>query len=255
MTLGSRQGLADAVAADRSLPPDDHAVPADIAQWLQALAVLTSVPVEHLVPDPEMLPPESIRFFHVDPDWVAALVAGACSVGRSSSADLKLDAALAARLLPAARRPGPVTGFLLRSAVVDGWPGLEVAAQDAHGGALGTPAPLRMERLAPGLLLYLVDGVLATVEIHEPPEGLHFGVDLRVATKQLRALAGTAPGTQLDVTAPVRFRDEERRVLDVAGTATAIATILEAADDFGAAEFALEMVEGVQSVRFRVDLP
>jgi hypothetical protein len=269
MTAVPRRTHADAVAAALTDPgtltraQSDVPIPPELSGWLHALALLTTVPLHHLVPDPEAVPPESIRFFSVDPNWVTALLDGACSVGRSSSSDLRLDAALAGPLRTAAGVTGPLTGFLLRSAVVDGWPGLEVAAQDGDGAVLDRV--LRQERLAPGLLIYLVEGVLATVDIHEPTEGLHFGLDPGLDLKELRHLrasAGAVPGTPIPgAAAPVRFRDRGLRVLDVGATAASIGKALPAEElpgttpSLNAAEFALQMVEGAQSVRFTVDAP
>ena len=38
-----------------------------------------------------MLPPESIRFFYLDPGWMKCLLEGACSVGRTSTVDDLVD--------------------------------------------------------------------------------------------------------------------------------------------------------------------
>ena len=64
--------------AQQALP-----VPGDVAAWLHDLAVLKGVPFGYLVPDNAMLPPESIRFFVLDPNWINALLEGAASIGRS----------------------------------------------------------------------------------------------------------------------------------------------------------------------------
>ena len=126
--------LADptAVAALHS----DVAVPPEIASWLGLLVSLKTVPLSYLVPDPGMLPPESIRFFRVDPNWITALLEGACSVGRASSAELTHDEALTDAVHAALAVEPMMTGFLLRSAVVEGWPGLEVVGYDVVGNPL-----------------------------------------------------------------------------------------------------------------------
>jgi hypothetical protein len=80
-----------------------------------------------------------------------------------------------------------LAGFLLRSSVVSGWPGLEVRVYSDSAGT----APLqlaRMDRLAPDLLLCLFPQTTARIEISEPKEGLAFGheddfdVDMRWVT-------------------------------------------------------------------------
>ena len=57
----------------------DITVPADIAAWLGRLLTLAGVPFGYLVPDEGMLPPESIRFFRLDEQWMRR-----CSTGRSA---------------------------------------------------------------------------------------------------------------------------------------------------------------------------
>jgi hypothetical protein len=128
------------------------------------------VPFNYLVPEADLLPPESICIFTLDPAWIAALFDGAFSIGRTSArqraADLKLRAAL-----PPIR---PRSGILLRSAAVAGWPDLVVDGLGAGGKAL---APLRFERLALDTLLVLFEGPLVTVEVSPHPQALHFGFD------------------------------------------------------------------------------
>ena len=167
-----------ALVADRATLAQvqaDTPVPPEVTAWLSELVKLKGVPFGYLVPDDAMLPMESMRMFRLDGNWINALLEGACSIGRSSSADLSHDAALVGKVYQAVNAPKLITGFLLRSAVVDGWPGLEVEAHDSAGGTLTV---VRMERLAPNLLLFMAAGEIDHMEIHEPAEGLHFGIDL-----------------------------------------------------------------------------
>jgi hypothetical protein len=257
----------------------DTTAPGEITSWLGRLKLLHGVPFQYLVADGQMLPPESMRFFQLDFNWIDSLVEGAYSIGQASSADLAHDALLAPRVKRAAWQqaravrtaapassepPDQATGFLLRSGVVSGWPGLEVTAYNAAG--IELPNVLRMERLAPTVLLFLVEGVIDHVDLQEPAEGLHFGVDLsgakapRYVTVPGIAPAGTKPGDVISgVSVPVNYRGN--RVLKVDALATAIKGALVSAKanldpntgeerSFTAAEFALELVEGVQAVRF-----
>src|SRR5262249_47202406 len=183
----TRYAEIGAVLAQRTTLREVHAdtpVPPAVAAWLKNLAKLIGLPFGYLVPDEAMLPPESMRLFHVDPNWVNGLIEGACSIGRASSAELHFDSVLVEKLYAAANPPAVMTGFLLRSAVVDGWPGLEVTAYEKDNKQ--PTSVVRMEQLAPSLLLYMVEGVIATIDIHEPAEGLHFGVDLNAGEKKLR---------------------------------------------------------------------
>jgi hypothetical protein len=105
---------------------------------------------------------------------------------------------------------GQITGFLLRSRLVSGWPGLHVRAYatDTHPDDQTVPemdtSPdrvrlLRMERLSPAVLLVLFDGVPAVVHIEEPRSGIQFGVLL---DKGADPTQQTAVVTVRDVTAP-----------------------------------------------------
>jgi hypothetical protein len=67
--------------------PGPRSVPRDLRLWLARLRLLEGVPFGYLVADASLLPPESIRFFHVDRGWTDALVEGALSVGTVTTAD------------------------------------------------------------------------------------------------------------------------------------------------------------------------
>jgi hypothetical protein len=269
-TLSSPQKLADIHA--------DTKVTVAVAGWLARLKILAGVPFAYLVPDEAMLPPESLRFFQVDQNWQHCLIDGAYSVARVTTDDMAHDHAIAphvhaaadhlvarrlARALGPAAKITQVTGFLLRSGVVAGWPGVKVQCQDATGKVLSDP-PLRLECLAPDILLCLVAGVTARVIFQLPPEALHFGIDRDKDTgtlslsKELRATVASSNGPSLqpgallsDHTASLSLRD--RRVLKVNASASAMRNglrPLEAAGKFTPAEFAVEMIEGLQIVTF-----
>ena len=52
-----------------------------VVAWLTRLRLLEGVPFSYIVSSEEMLPNESIRFFHMDRNWLDALVDGALSTG------------------------------------------------------------------------------------------------------------------------------------------------------------------------------
>lgn len=183
--------------------PDDgeHVVPGAIRRALAELRLLHSVPFNYLVADASLLPPESIRFFYLDRNWTDALIQGVLSIGTFTSAErtqlealrevVRAEVDEAERTV---RRPqdedrlsgpgGAVSGFLLRSRLVSGWPGLHVRAYRVDRGTDDEILPesdpdrlkvLRMERLAPAVLLVLFDGVPAVVHVEEPRQGVQFG--------------------------------------------------------------------------------
>ncbi len=181
----------------------DHVVPGELRRFLASLRLLHGVPFSYLVPDADLLPPESIRFFYIDRNWTDAMVQGALSVGTITTTDRaqletvypqlrdEVDETERTIRVPdgEARLGAPggtITGFLLRSRAVSGWPALHVRAYARdllEDDALTTEAEsnpermklLRMERLAPAVLLVLIDGVPAVVHIEEPRQGIQFG--------------------------------------------------------------------------------
>jgi hypothetical protein len=143
-----------------SAPPS---VPEEVTAWLGRLVLLYGVPFHYLIPEEQMLPKESLRFFFLDPIWMQCLVQGACSVGSNGYGDRIIDTAMNEWMQP--NQPDdktqaslankqaasvrdrlreqyegvplpaedtwlhwPLTGFLFRSTVVESWRGLEVMA-------------------------------------------------------------------------------------------------------------------------------
>ncbi|MFC0597620.1 hypothetical protein [Streptomyces palmae] len=144
--------------------------------WLERLRLLGPVPFPYLVPDADMLPPESLRFFHVDQDWIDALESGARSVGAATMTDALADEAA---LDPDDEPVVPQAGLLLRSALVSGWPDLVIEAQSkTKVPNVYKPVPaIRRDQLAEDVLLCLYADVPDKVVLREPPQGLHFGFD------------------------------------------------------------------------------
>lgn len=203
-------------SAPREPSPDAR----EAARWLNRLRTLNGVPFDCLVPDQRMLPPESLRLFHVDRGWLDALLDGARSLDRHRDADAATDAELDGLL--DALGPVPAAGLLLRSALVPGWPALRFEAV-----AGSTPVEvLRSESMGADVLLMLFDRMPDRLTLSEPPQGLHFGVDGRsTATVALRSLAGQT-GTPLagrTVAAPVTTTPAGARVLDAGALATLLA--------------------------------
>ncbi|MGO9223407.1 IPT/TIG domain-containing protein, partial [Mycobacterium sp.] len=192
-----------------------------IAAWLANLSLLRPVPFSHLVPDSRMLPTESIRFFYVDQGWIDAAVAGALSLAVHGSADLALLSAVRPHLdhmvgthrvrlsggavaLSSAGGAG-VTGLLIRSLLVSGWPDLVVTP--TLGGA---PLPvIRDDCPSPAVRLSLFQGVPDTVRLSEPYQSLRFGVeDGRIYPRCVTLPA--AVGAQITNATPVNVAEALR---------------------------------------------
>lgn len=253
------------------------ALPDSVTAWLAELVLLYGVPLEYIVPNAALLPTESLRFFYLDQNWQRRLIDGALSIGLGSSADAAallatyedtlLDTLSATAGVRNQRRgktaqvdagslSGTITGFLLRSSVVSGWPGMEVSAYaDPSSPALPL---LRLERITSDILLGLIDGLPSEVNFLEPPEGLHFGVipSDGNSTVYLRGLGygGYSAGLQIlpSAPAPIALSGRAAGVLDITASVTAIKAGLEAltpaalspTDPFTSAEFAIQMTRG-----------
>jgi len=277
-----------ATASGDAPDPGPRVVPRDLRLWLARLRLLEPVPFGQLVADPQLLPPESIRFFHLDRAWTDALVEGALSVGTVTTADRAALEALygvirdevdeAERLVrlpgwePGAAVPsgpaGPVSGFILRSRLVSGWPALHVRGYATDNLALATPIAddavgeehdvtlgklplLRLERLAPAVLLALFDGVPRVVHLEEPRAGVQFGVDetddAGTVSAEVR-LRDPATGAYVDsgATAQVRFRRDAPGVVHLAGTTREMVAGLfgdASSRELDSAEFAMQMLQ------------
>lgn len=282
-------------ASARAAPVNDagtNDIPEKIIQWLAQLTLLYGVPFEYLVPDAAMLPPESIRFFYIDQNWTNRLVDGAVNIALGSSQDYvhilttfeqlaqqaalqqnNVRAGLRGKPLPeTVQAGGTLTGVLLRSAVVSGWPGMDVSA---FGDAQGKQplSLLRMDRLSDNVLICLFQGVPALVRFSQPPEGLHFGVignplqpGYQVA---LRGVGGRYPaGQQIDndkgeaYTSPITFRDGNRDngVLNIRQIKTDLISNLDALGAlqkngdtplFTSSQFAVQMVKSAGLQEFK----
>ena len=135
-----------------------------VVRRLAKIRLLRGVPFQYLVPTDAALPVESIRFFHIDQNWLDALIDGALSVTMRSNSDIEWlkqsepdsDINRYESMLkntnqftsgsrkfyrnmfrhsrsktgnPATiKSGGSMTGLLLRSTIVRDYPGLEISA-------------------------------------------------------------------------------------------------------------------------------
>lgn len=174
-------------AATGDEPPDSFHAALKMIGWLKGLMLLEGVPFPYLVAGEALLSVSSLRFFHLDANWLLALANGALSLSGSATRAATRAGPPMRRLLsqilercaagPAAALDPkgelldrPRTGFLLRSTLVADWPGLETVVTSAPESA----RPLRLERLAPDVLLGITEGQIVRLTLKEPPEGLAF---------------------------------------------------------------------------------
>jgi hypothetical protein len=239
-----RASLGTAAGFPLAVPLIDDAMPTTVMSWLGDLAFLAGVPPMYLIPDERLLPVETVRFVQIDASWILHLLDGAFSIGRLSAVDAKLDAGY-----PLEKIAVPVTGALIRSDVVSGYPGLVVNGYaDAVG---GDPLQARRLLLAPSVMLCLFGGPLARLEISQQPESLHFAVELQAGTRQftkrLRNADGqpdqTLAGMQVGQQAGAEGRLPITRLAEEIASALRVSAI-------GPGDFARQMIETAESVRF-----
>ncbi|ARZ72434.1 hypothetical protein SMD11_6858 [Streptomyces albireticuli] len=253
----ARQGLRAALSA--------HLAP--LISAVDQVKLLMAAPLSHLVPDARMLPPESLRLFHVDPQWCTALRDGVLSTGIGTS----LDAAVDELAREALDEPRPLTGLLMRSALVRNWP--DVVIEPRVTGGDGEAEPLTAVHrviIGPDLLLCLFEGVPDEVRFREPHEGIHFGVDEgdRVGLRRLTEPVGESleggtfpPEGEEGITRFLRAAaGGGREILDLAAgddpLVPAMAVALRAAGQLGPDDplspgaFAVELVNAPQCITF-----
>jgi hypothetical protein len=277
-----------ATAPEAEMPPY-------LGSFCAHLRVLVGVPIEYLVPDARLLPPESIRFFYLDRSWTDRMVDGVISVGKIGTREQGHHQAhnptITARLdglEPSVRAlqrgvidydtarddatgpAGPVTGFVLRSEAVAGWPAMEVRAFDRVLGAYPDLASqeveaarvplLRLERLTPSIMIALFAGIPALVWCEEPHHGVQFGVDVFAGRAGILRRAATGvpeqtppPGGQSPI--PVPFRGGGQRVLHMAGLRdrlrSAATTDTQMPSQRGSSDFAVEVLDPPWRQRFQ----
>lgn len=265
--VGGFPGELRALVADRKAAAaalSGEPLPSEVLAWLDRLGRLHAIPFRLLVPDTRALPPESIRFAHLDANWIGALVDGALSVAAVDEPDhAVLDLlrptvhqALRSRSSGSSGPSGPsgpsgssgssgstgenasalLSGFLLRSTAVADFPGLRVQGYADRAG-LRPLTPRRLERLSPTTLIALFEGQVGRVDLATPAQGSGCGVLFSAqhptGEVYLRGLGGAFPsGRQIPGPAlPVPFRqnpDPAIRILDAAGLHAAALRTLSA---------------------------
>lgn len=160
---------------------DKITIPARLAEFLTDIRLLRRVPLSYLVPDPDLLPPESIRFFHVNQTWVDRVIDGVISNTTVGTVDfhytLSVLAAVRSSVDPA---PNGMTGMLIRSELVRRWPAMVVQAYsdpNAPIDAESTVQVLRAEPVSRDIFIALFAGQPARVHLREPFDGVRYGVE------------------------------------------------------------------------------
>lgn len=292
--------LRQRLTAKEQVPEDSPVagMPPYMESFLAHLRMLVGVPFEYLIAHPDLLPDESIRFFYLDRSWADRLVDGANAVGQIGSREqahyhahapnVSQELDITERMVRALQRgtdfdtaigqargggpAGVVTGLVLRSAAVSGWPHMDVRAYSvdiqepldtsAPASIAAQLKPLRIERLSPAVLIALFDGVPNLVILDEPYHGIQFGVraDGANLTVPLRDPTGTSlVENHRAVTVPVPTRLNNERVVRIAALRDALqaqkdahpgATPPHAISQTGSASFAISVLDPPWRQRF-----
>ncbi|HKG47205.1 MAG TPA: hypothetical protein VKB02_10785 [Pyrinomonadaceae bacterium] len=243
-----RSSFKDPISGDK--PLDQVAIADELVEWIARLVLLYPVPFHYLVPHQSLLPSESLRFFHLDDNWVDALLDGAFSIAvrnvddhrkalRADLQDTLSQIVYQHRLRLQGKNPQwkpserymsiPKSGFLLRSRIVTGWPGIEVTAKTSGTQDSSLPEILRFDQIADGVLFCLTRGLIENVTFREPREGITFGVGSD------GKLTATKSGKILDVKNDLLRSGPHAGVVD-------IAQLQQQLTSAGSAEFATQMI-------------
>ncbi|CVL11184.1 hypothetical protein FPRO06_10018 [Fusarium proliferatum] len=200
------------LASSRSGDPYDETNDPQSSDWMTVLSwlidrmFLAGVPAHYLIPDPSYLPPENLRFFHIDKNWVDALIDGALSLGNHFGTDEDRVAIKKALNDYIGRTPDgmdhrvqiPAYGFYLRSDLVTMFPDLrvEVLSNDSALKAAGQDPPagaplLRHEIVADGVMMAFMDRVPGSAQFSslvftQPAHQQRFAVARGLDTAQIR---------------------------------------------------------------------
>ncbi|KAI1406920.1 hypothetical protein F5Y13DRAFT_207166 [Hypoxylon sp. FL1857] len=193
-----------------------------VLSWLLDRIFLVGVPAHCLIPDPTYLEPESLRFFHIDNNWVDALVDGALSLGNHYGDDEERRAIKQGlndyiQHVPEGQDQPmqlPAYGFYLRSDLVTMFPDLRVEVLPADGVAAPSGAPLlRHEIVTDGVMMAFMDRMpgsdqFASLVFTQPGHQQRFAVARGVDTNQVKVDIRR----QYTVEQSIREQDSQRKV-------------------------------------------
>ncbi|KAF4472342.1 hypothetical protein FALBO_752 [Fusarium albosuccineum] len=177
-----------------------------VLSWLVDRMFLAGVPAHCLLPDPTYLKPENLRFFHIDKNWVDALIDGALSLGNHFGTDEDRVAIKKALNDYINRTPDgmdhrvqiPAYGFYLRSDLVTMFPDLrvEVISNDAALRAARQDSPtgaplLRHEIVTDGVMMAFMDRVpgsaqFSSLVLTQPAHQQRFAVARGLDTTEIK---------------------------------------------------------------------
>lgn len=146
-------------------PSTDIPMPQQLIDKITSWKNLENIPFEYIIPEPELLPFESIRFFQLDNNWINAFLCGAFSVGHVA---VDLSSTLQGCLMS-----DTVTGFFMNSFIISGWPDFITKAYPQSG--TSSLSLVRKDDIDTNLRMYLVSGAFDELEFYLHPMKAHSG--------------------------------------------------------------------------------
>lgn len=169
-----------------------------VFKWVLDRMYLVGIPAHYLITDPSHLPPESLRFYSIDANWVEALIDGALSIANHTNdptdpvrASIKLainDYIQNKHKILKYAPQIPAYGFLLRSDLVTQFPDLVVSTSPPP--ADGRAPLLRHENIDSGVMLCLFDSAPGTditkLTFGQPPHQQSFVAAAELTTTKFK---------------------------------------------------------------------
>jgi len=193
-------------------------MPERLRAFLDDLRVLRRIPISYLVPDPDLLPPESIRFFHVNQTWIDRVIDGVFSNTNVGTVDFHYSLTTL-QLIRAAVDPAPggMSGILIRSELTRRWPKMIVRAFSSAVAGVddeSTIPVIRAEAISRDIFIALFAGQPKRIHIREPFEGVRFGVESKPGGGY-EVDQRTADGNVLNADEPITLWSQTLRTLNL----------------------------------------
>lgn len=221
--------LDECFSLDEADPNTDF--PEPVREWLSNVYLMNEIPLSYMVPDKNMLPPESIRFFIMDRNWLKSLTDGAVSIGRDTSRDVLIDNAALHGIYGNSYQQTPLSrqslmhknhrrdtvkneltpqdklsGFIMNSVIVKYFTGLEVKGTDGNKEL----QILRLDVLSERMILCIFDGIVKSVTFQEPSEALRYGTKDIGRTIPVRKITGDNVGEHYGGSVTLKTADNGR---------------------------------------------
>ena len=236
-----------------------------VKQWLLNLRQLNNVPFHFLIANSAFYLKSPLRFFHIDPNWLEALTAGALSVGVQSDIDQSINNSIKKALTNLLQEADPKSGVIISSPLILGWPGLVVQPKSNNNNNVTVS---RKEKLASNILLSLFNDIPSSVTLSEPMNQISFGITgaetgLMSGFVDIRSIAGDNIGKVIDKinvnSVKQLLRSDDNRVLNLTNNNSGLCDKFKIklekqleGKQLTSSQFALQMLNAAESVVFNL---